>query len=149
VRPGDEIPVKVYLRPYRGERIERDFTVKVPPGLSKGDHRILLSDAETLNRLQNMAGAMNRYMDLPETVSLLNQERSNSKLYVSLVQASPTAYYDDKTLPSLPSSVLNVMQAGRVSNRSLFTSPETASEQAALPFDYVVNGSYSLKITVK
>ena len=30
------------------------------------------------------------------------------------------------------------MQAGRASNRSLVTSPETATEQMALPFDYVV-----------
>ena len=91
--------------------------MKIPAGLAKGDHRILLSDADTANRMQNMAGLMNRYIDLPETVSLLNQERTNNKLYVSLLQASPTAYYDDKTMPSLPSSVLNVMQAGRASNR--------------------------------
>ena len=109
----------------------------------------MLSDADTVNRMQNMAGMMNRFLDLPETVSLLNQERTNNKLYVSLVDASPTAYYDDKTLPSLPSSVLNVMQAGRAPNRTLFTSPETASEQMALPFDYVVSGSYSLRIHVK
>jgi len=149
VRAGDEVPVKVFLRPYRGERIEREFKVKIPAGLAKGDHRVVLSDADTLNRMQSLAGSMNRFLDLRGTVSLLNQERSNNKLYVSLVQASPTAYYDDKTLPSLPSSVLNVMQAGRVSNRSLFTSPETASEQTALPFDYVVSVSYSLRITVK
>ena len=84
-----------------------------------------------------------------QAVSLLNQERTNNKLYVSLVEASPTAYYDDKTLPSLPSSVLNVMQAGRAPSRSMFTSPETAAEQMALPFDYVVTGSYSLRIHVK
>ena len=47
VRPGDEVPVKVFLRPYRGERIEREFNVKIPAGLAKGDHRILLSDADT------------------------------------------------------------------------------------------------------
>jgi len=149
VRPGDEVPVKVFLRPYRGGPIQRDFTVKIPEGLAKGDHRIVLSDADTVNRMQNMAGMMNRFIDLPETVSLINQERTNNKLYVSLVDASPTAYYDDKTLPSLPSSVLNVMQAGRAANRSLFTSPETATEQMALPFDYVVSGSYSLRIHVK
>ena len=149
VRPGDEVAVKVFLQPYRGERIQRDLKVKIPDGLAKGDHRILLSDADTLNRMQNMAGLMNHFMDLPETVSLLNQERTNDKVYVSLVETSPTAYYDDKTLPSLPSSVLNVMQAGRAANRSLFTSPETASEQMALPFDYVVTGSYSLRIHVK
>ena len=145
----EEVPVKVFLHPYRGDPIERDFTVKIPAGLGKGEHRILLSDADTVNRMQSIAGSMSRFMDLPQTVSLLNQERSNNRLYVSLVEASPTAYYDDKTMPSLPSSVLNVMQAGRSSNRSLITSPETASEQMALPFDYVVTGSYSLRIHVK
>jgi hypothetical protein len=149
VRPGDEVPVKVFLRPYRGEPIQREFTVKIPAGLAPGDHRIVLSDADTANRMQNMAGTMNRFIDLPETVSLLNQERTNNKLYVSLLDSSPTAYYEDKTLPSLPSSVLNVMQSGRAPNRSLVTSPETASEKTVLPFDYVVTGSYSLRIHVK
>ncbi len=149
VRPGDEIQVKVFLRPYRGERIERSFTMKLPPGITKGDHRILLSDADTANRTQTLAASTNRYMDVPQLVSLLNQERSNNKLYVSLVDSNPTAYYQDKTLPSLPSSVLNVMQAGRTSTQSMLTSPESASEQMSLPFDYVVNGSYTLRVTVK
>jgi len=149
VRPGDDIPVKVFLRPYRGERIEREFKIHVPAGLAKGDHRILLSDAETANRMQNMAGFMNRHLDLPQAVSLINQERSNNKLYVSLLQSSPTAYYDDKTMPSLPASVLNVMQTGRASSRPIVTAPESATQQAAIPFDYVVSGSYSLKLTVK
>jgi len=123
VEAGDTVPVKVFLRPYRGEPIERDFTVKVPEGLAKGEHRILLSDADTVNRMQNIAGMVNHFIDLPETVSLLNQERTNNRLYVSILQSSPTAYYDDKMMPSLPSSVLNVMQSGRSSNRTLITSP--------------------------
>ena len=149
VRPGDEVPVKVFLRPYRGERLERDFTIKIPAGLAKGDHRIMLSDADSVNRMQSLASTSNRYLDLNEIVSLINQERSNNKLYVSLLESAPTAYYDDKTLPSLPSSVLNVMQAGRASTRPLVTAPESASEQMSLPFDYVISGSYSLKVTVK
>jgi hypothetical protein len=149
VEAGAEIPVKVFLRPYRGERIEREFHIKLPAGLSKGDHRILLSDADTLNRMQSVAGMMNRFIDIPQTVSLINQERTNNKLYVSLVEARPTIYSDDKTLPSLPASVLNVMQTGRTANRSMMSSAESAVEQMAIPFDLVVSGSYSLKITVK
>ena len=149
VEAGQQLPVKVFLRPYRGSPLERDFTIHVPESLAKGDHRILLSDADTVNRMQNMAGMMSHFMDIPETVSLLNQERSNNRLYVSLVEASPTAYYDDKTMPSLPGSVLNVMQAGHSPGRSLITTPETAVEQTALPFDYVVTGSFSLRIHVK
>ena len=149
VQAGDELAVKVSLRPYRGEPMQREVTVKIPAGLAKGEHRILLSDADTLNRMQNAAGFMNRFIDVPQAVSLLNQERTNNRLYVSLVQASPTAYYDDKTMPNMPSSVLNVIQAGRASNRAMVTTPETASEQTSIPFDYVVTGSYFLKIHVK
>jgi hypothetical protein len=149
VQAGTEIPVKVFLRPFRGERIEREVKVKIPAGMPKGEHRILLSDAETLNRRQSVAGMANRFIDLPETVSLLNQERTNNRLYVSLVQSRPTFYEDDKTLPSLPASVLNVMQASRAASRPLVSSGDSTYEQTSVPFDFVVNGSQSLKITVK
>jgi hypothetical protein len=148
-RAGEDLPVKVFLRPYRGDRIERDVQVHIPAGIARGEHRILLGDADTLNRMQSVAGSMNRYIDVPQTVSLINQERSNNKLYVALLEASPTAYYDDKMLPSVPASVLNVMQSGRTANRPVMTSPESASEQSSIPFDYVVSGSYTLKINVK
>jgi len=149
VDAGSEIPVKVFLRPYRGERIERDVTVKIPAGMPRGEQRIMFSDADTLNRMQNAAVLGNRYMDIPETISLLNQERGNSQLYVSLVEGRPTYYADDKTLPSLPASVLNVLQAERTSTRVLVGSAETAKEQLAIPIDQMVSGSYSLKINVK
>jgi hypothetical protein len=149
VEAGTEIPVKVFLRPYRGDRIEKTVMVKIPAGMPKGDHRILFSDADTLNRVQHAVVAGNRYMDIPETVSLLNQERGNNALFVSLVQGRPTYYSDDKTMPALPASVLNVLQTERTASRALVGSPETATQQFSVPFDQVVTGSYSLKITVK
>lgn len=149
VEPGGEVPVRVFLRPFRGARIEREVKVKIPAGLAKGDHRILLSDAETLDRMLNFAAATNRFLDLPQTISILNQERVNNRLYVSLVEQKPTAYTEDKTLPSLPASVMNVMQASRTGNRPLFTVPETIQEQSSVDLDQMVTGSYSLRITVK
>ncbi|HET8549764.1 MAG TPA: hypothetical protein VFL57_17265, partial [Bryobacteraceae bacterium] len=107
------------------------------------------SDADTLNRMQSIAAMANRYIDIAGTVSLINQERTNNKLYVSLVQGRPTYYENDKTMPSLPASILNVMQTGRAGSRSLVSSPESAVEQSSLPFDFVVAGSQSLRITVK
>jgi hypothetical protein len=64
------------------------------------------------------------------------------------VQARPTVYYDDKTLPSLPATIANVMQNGRSSSRPAYSTPETAQEQQALAFDSQVTGSYSLRIRV-
>jgi hypothetical protein len=147
--PGATVPVRVFLRPYRGDRIERQFNVKLPAGATKGEHRILLADADTMNRMQAAVSYSNRFIDIPQTVSLINQERSNNTLYVALVEQRPTIYAEDKTLPALPASVLNVMQTGRTSSRSIVSAPETTTEQMSIPFDYVVSGSYSLKINVK
>ena len=149
VDAGDTLPVKVFLRPYRGERIEREFNVKIPATLPKGEHRLLLSDADTLNRMQSAAASTERFNDIPQTVSLLNQERANNQVYVSLVEPRPTVYFADKTMPSLPASVMNVMQNGRTSSRHFAASGESAVEQGSIPLDQVVTGSYSLKITVK
>jgi hypothetical protein len=149
VTAGTEIPVKVFLRPYRGERIERNITVKIPADLPKGEHRILLSDAVTLNRLQSAAVSSNRYLDLPEMVSLLNQERGNNRLYVSVVQRRPTYYSEDKTLPALPLSVLNVLQSQKSAGRALTGIAESAEEELSIPFDQMVTGSFSLPITVR
>jgi hypothetical protein len=149
VEAGSDLPVRVFLRPYRGERIERSLIVKIPAGMPKGEQRILFSDAETLNRIQNAAASGDRFMDIRETVSLLNQERTNNRLYVSLMEGRATYYSDDKTLPSLPGSVLNVLQTERTASRSLVGTTETVHEQASIAFDQMVSGSYSLRITVK
>ena len=148
VEPGSEVPVKVFVQPYRGERIEREFTVKIPANLARGPHTILFSDADTLNRMKSGA-AMSEHMDIPQTVSLINQERRNDRLYVSLLEAGPTVFYEDKTMPSLPASVMNVMQTGRTASRRLVSSAENVVEQGSIPFDLVVDGAYALRIQVK
>ena len=149
VEAGTEVPVKVFVRPYRGDRIEKDFMLKIPAGLPKGEHRVLFSDADTLNRMQSAATMSEPFIDIKQTVSLMNQERSNNKLYISLVEPRPTVFYEDKTLPSLPASIMNVMQTDRTASRHLQSSSESAIEQGSIPFDMLIDGSYSLRITVK
>ncbi len=149
VEAGSEIPVKVFLRPYRGERIERSLVVKIPAGMPKGEHRLLFSDADTLDRTQDGATQNNKNMDIASTVSLLNQERDNNRLYVSLVQSRATFYASDKTMPNLPASVVNVMQTERNASRSLVGTPDSTEVQQSIPFDQVVSGNYSLRIKVK
>ena len=56
--------------------------------------------------MQSGATCRTVFMDIPQTISLINQERSNNKLYVSLMEPRPTVFYEDKTLPSLPASIV-------------------------------------------
>jgi hypothetical protein len=148
VSPGDTVNVKVFLRPYRGARLERSFQVKVPGQMPAGEHRLLLSGADILNRQQTLVKSANKYMDLDHTVSLLNQERSNDKLYVSFVQATPSVYKHDKVMPRLPASVLNVINPSTDAGRSSLNVSQTIEEAAAIPFDYMIDGSLALRLRV-
>jgi hypothetical protein len=147
-RPGDEITVEAVLRPYRGERIVRQIKVHVPTSTSKGMLRILVSDGETLDRLRQGVHTLHRKLDLASTISLLNKEHTNNRLYVSLLEADPEAMVADKVMPTLPLSVMNVMEGMR-GTQEMVVQGESSVNEASTPLDYVVFGAQLLTITVK
>lgn len=149
VTAGSEIPVKIFLRPYRGERLERTVMVKVPAGTSRGEHRIQLSDAATLDRILEGAARASNAMDVTKVVNLLNQERDNNRVYVAWVENRATYFADEKTLPNLPASMAAVLQTERPTGRGLASLAESISVQQSVPFDQIVNGSFSLRVKVK
>jgi hypothetical protein len=147
-RPGDEIVVETVLRPYRGERIVRQVPIKIPTSTPRGILRILVSDGETLDRMRRTGGFFQRRMDLNSTIALLNKEHENSRLYVSLLEANPQAVVEDKVMPALPLSVINVMEGMRGTQDMVLLGESSVSE-ASTPLDYVVTGSQVITVNVR
>jgi hypothetical protein len=148
-RPGDQIIVETVLAPYRGERVVRQIAVKIPTSASKGNLRILVSDGETLDRVNRTNPAFGRKLDLASTIALLNKEHANNRLYVSLLEADPEARVADKVMPTLPISVMNVMDGMR-GNQEMIVSAESNVDETATPsLDYVVSGAQLLTVTIK
>ncbi len=148
-RPGDNITLETVLAPYRGERIVRQIQVKIPTSASKGTLRILVSDGETLDRMGHANPAFGRKLDLASTIALLNKEHSNNRLYVSLLEADPEARVGDKVMPTLPISIMNVMDGMRGNQEMVVSGESSVDETATAPLDYVVSGVQLLTITVK
>jgi hypothetical protein len=148
-RPGDEITVETVLAPYRGERIIRQIPVKIPTSASKGTLRILVSDGETLDRVGRANPAFGRKLDLASTIALLNKEHANNRLYVSLLEADPEARVADKVMPTLPISIMNVMDGMRGNQEMIVSGESNVDETATPPLDYVVSGAELLTVTVK
>ena len=148
-RPGDEIIVETVLAPYRGERVVRQIPVKIPTSASKGNLRILVSDGETLDRVGRTNPAFGRKLDLASTIALLNKEHSNNRLYVSLLEADPEARVADKVMPTLPISVMNIMDGMRGNQEMIVSGESSVDETATPPLDYVVSGAQLLTVTVK
>ncbi len=147
-RPGDEITIEALLRPYRGESIVRQIPVKIPTSTPKGTLRILISDGDTLDKLHRVSGPMSHHLDLGSTIAMLNKEHTNSEVYVSLLEANPSAMVEDKVMPTLPLSVMNVMDGLR-GTQDMIVVGESAVDEAAMPIDYVVSGSQIITVTIK
>jgi len=148
-RPGDEIVVETVLRPYRGERILRQIPIHIPTSTSKGPLRILVSDGETLDRMRRGMSLFGRKLGLGPTIALLNKEHANNRVYVSLLEADPEAMVADKVMPTLPLSVMNVMEGMRGTQEMVVLGESSVNEAATAPLDYAVAGGQILTITIK
>jgi hypothetical protein len=147
-RPGDELVIEAVLRPYRGEPIVRQIPVRIPTSTPKGTLRILVSDGDTLDRMRRMTSAFGNKLDLGSVIALLNKEHANHRLYVSLMEANPQAMVEDKVMPTLPLSVMNVMEGMR-GRQEMIVTGESAVDESSTPLDYVVSGAQMITVTVK
>ncbi|HMJ21177.1 MAG TPA: SpoIVB peptidase S55 domain-containing protein [Terriglobales bacterium] len=148
-RPGDEITIETLLRPYRGELILQQIPIHIPTSTSKGSLRILISDGETLDRVRHAMPTLGRKLDLASTIALLNKQHVNNRVYVSLLEADPEATVADKVMPTLPLSIMNVMDGMRGTQEMVVQNESSVNEAATGPLDYVVAGAQVLTITVK
>jgi hypothetical protein len=148
-RPGEEIMLETVLAPYRGDRIVQQIPVKIPTSASKGTLRILVSDGDTLDHVGHSNPAFGRKLDLASTIALLNKEHSNNRVYVSLLEADPEARVADKVMPTLPISIMNVMDGMRGNQEMVVSGESSVDETATAPLDYVVSGAELLTVTVK
>jgi len=148
-RPGDQITVETVIRPYRGELLVREVPMRIPTSASKGPLRILVSDGDTLDRMHRAAPLMTRGLGLAPTIALLNKEHSNDRVYVSLFGSDPEAVVADKVMPTLPLSVMNVMDNMRGTQDMVVLGESSVSEASTDPLDYVVSGAQMLTINIK
>lgn len=150
VRPGDMLTITTMLRPYRGRRFTQDVKLRVPPNTARGDLRILVSDAETLNRFRFYLYGLGaqRLTSLEQMIQLLNRTRRNDLLYVTMSQMSPTLVVEDKILPSVPLSQMNVLDQRRVPGGSLLFWESTIAE-ASEPMDQAITGAQYIVVSVR
>jgi len=148
-RPGDDIDIEAMLRPYRGEGVVQHIPIHIPTSTSKGPLRILVSDGDTLDHFRRGSAMAGRRLDLAATIAFLNQEHVNNRVYVSLLEADPEAMIADKVMPTLPLSIMNVMDGMRGTQDMQVSSESSVNEAATAPLDYVVAGAQVLTINIK
>ncbi len=150
--PGETLRVRVLLRPYRGAARVEETTVRVPEQVARGTNlRILVSDADLLNRASRgfaFGGAGSGPNGLDQLIALLNRERRNDRLYVGLFVPAPTLLWDDKELPNIPLSQINVVD-GRPTPGSVQVLRESLASEASILLGGPVSGVISLNLQIR
>ena len=150
--PGETLRVRVLLRPYRGTPRIEETSVRVPEQVSRGTNlRVLVSDGDLLNRASRgfaFAGAGGGPAGLDQLISLLNRERRNDRLYVGLFVPAPTLLWDDKELPNIPLSQINIVD-GRPAPGSVQVLRESLASEASIPLGGPVSGVISLNLQIR
>ena len=149
--PGETLRVRVLLHPYRGSARVEETTVRVPDQIARGATlRILVTDSDTLNRASRgfaFAGSSGP-SGLDQLIAVLNRERRNDRLYVGLFMASPTLLWEDKELPNIPLSQINVLD-GRPTPGSVQVLRESLAGESSIPLGGPVSGVISLNLQIR
>jgi hypothetical protein len=148
-RPGDDITIEAVLRPYRGERMIQQIPIHIPASASSGSLHILVSDGETLDRIRRGPPLLSSRLDLASTIASLNKLHVSNRVYVSLLEGNPGAIVADKVMPTLPLSIMNVMDGMRGTQEMVIVGESSVNEAATSPLNYVVSGAQVLTITIK
>ena len=152
--PGETLKVRVLLRPYRGAARIEETTVRVPDQMARGTTlRVLISDADWMNRASRgfvfggIAGGGGSD-GLDQLIALMNRERHNDRLYVGLFVPAPTLVWDDKELPNVPLSQINVVD-GRPGPGSVQVLRESLASESSIMLGGPVSGLISLNLQIR
>ena len=155
VLPGEDLKVRVQLRPYRGEPRIEETTVHVPDQIPRGTTlRILVSDADWMNRAShgfsfgNVTGAASGPAGLDQLISLINLERHNDRLYVGLFVPAPMMVWDDKEMPNVPLSAISIID-GRPAPGSVQVLRDSLASESSVVLGGPVSGLISLNLQVR
>ncbi len=150
VRPGDTLSVKVLLRPYRGAPFIKEIPVTIPAQTAQGTLELVISDAEFLNRnVQSLAASSQGQLPgLEDLIELINRERHNDRLYATLLQSTPTVLVENKEMPNIPISAINVLNQRQNPGNARLLWQSTAGEWS-VDMHQVIAGQHFLTITVK
>ncbi len=149
--PGETLRVRVMLHPYRSEPRVVETTVRIPDQVARGTTlRVLVTDGDTLNRAsRGFAFASSGSVGgIDQLIALLNRERRNDRVYVGLFTPSPTMLWDDKELPNVPLSEINVVD-GRPAPGSVQVLRESLAGESSIPLNGPVAGVISLNLQIR
>ncbi len=149
VRAGETVEVEATLRTPSGEEFRENYTVPIPAGLAPGRVELLIGDGVAVTGMDLRRAPSAAPRDMDQILREIRMLRKMDRLYVKVLASTPGAVIGGAELPSLPPSMLAVLESSRTSDS--FTSGTRTSpvlEFELTPAGYIVQGQQSLGVTI-
>jgi hypothetical protein len=110
LKPGESVRLKVRMKPYHKEPLEKEFDLKIPEHFPEGRAFLQISAAPQTAAFEAMR-APSRFKpgDIDALLALIDEDYPGNRLDVRLLVTDPGMVVNGQEMPALPSSVFAVM----------------------------------------
>ena len=148
VRAGDTVEVEVTLHPWKQKARNLRIAVKLPPRLSQGTLRLLVSDAGTLDRTLDQLRNVVHPISIESVLADAHRQHPADRVYLSLLVPETQAEMSGQTLTSLPLSVANALEPLRAAQDASLNG-ESVELAAEAPAGGVLSGFQVLNLRIE
>jgi hypothetical protein len=145
--PGDTLKATVYLQPYKGLRQRLPVSLKLPPDMPEGTYSATVCD-DLINARHTLRDnpTLNNPQSLPNLFEALQVQTSvkRTNLVVRVPMNAVGVAVGGKALPSLPSSMVQIMAGSRRTGVQTMGGALVSRQ----PTNWVVQGAESVRFTV-
>ena len=148
VRPGEQIKLKAVYKTYLGQKQVEEFDLRIPEDLDAQVLHFIVGSGQDISRQEYVQyGKAYKPDSLEQIVSLLNNLRSNDRIYVKTFLTEPTLVMKGRSLYKLPSSAYSILSSSQTIGSSQRVNSLVLSEDSR-PIDYFLTGTKYFAVKV-
>ncbi len=148
-RPGEQIKLVVWLKPYRQPEVEIEIDLRIPAHLPAGPITVLVGDSSVV-AAEESSFRQGEFtpQNVEQLIRLLNNARPSDRIYYQLARPDEGALYGGRPMPSLPPSILDVLTADQTSGETVEIQKTILWEDSE-KVEYVVSGEHRIELNVR
>jgi hypothetical protein len=148
VHPGDVLNLKAVYKTFQGSDHIEEFDLKIPDDLDAPVLYFIVGSGQEISRLEYAQfGKAYKPDSLDQIVSLLNNLRSNDRIYVKTFLSEPTLVMKGRSLYKLPTSAYSILSSSQTIGSSQKVNSLVLSEDSH-PIDYFLTGTKYFAVKV-
>ncbi|UCD58610.1 MAG: hypothetical protein JSV16_05750, partial [Candidatus Hydrogenedentota bacterium] len=148
LRPGEEIELKITMKPYMKDYIERQFALRIPEHFPEGKAFVHISAAAQTAAFEAIRAPFRfQPTSIEKLVKLVDEDYPRNRVDIRLLVADPGIVVNGQEMPALPSSVFSVISR-TVGREPIGITKASVLLEKQIHLDFEVNGAILIPITI-